>query len=99
MLRWLYYFFVFLIALFTKYTDCSHFRGVHTSSASSEQQHDRFRDNIGNKDVTDLIAFGPIDAVYTWVNGSDPRWLKKKKQKEKEVLMPTLQIGTEIAVS
>jgi UDP-N-acetylglucosamine-lysosomal-enzyme len=26
-----------------------------------------------------LIAYGPIDVVYTWVNGSDPLWIKKKE--------------------
>ena len=25
-----------------------------------------------------ILHHGPIDAVYTWVNGSDPVWLKKK---------------------
>jgi hypothetical protein len=37
-----------------------------------------FRDNIGNTNFEMELAYGPIDAVYTWVNGSDPRWLEKK---------------------
>ncbi|KDO19754.1 hypothetical protein SPRG_15088 [Saprolegnia parasitica CBS 223.65] len=31
---------------------------------------------IGN--VPTDAAYGPIDAVYTWVNGSDPRWQRDK---------------------
>lgn len=35
-------------------------------------------DNIGNVDMHHMLAYGPIDVVYTWVNGSDPKWLAKK---------------------
>jgi hypothetical protein len=35
-------------------------------------------DNLGHQSYEDLVAYGPIDVVYTWVNGSDPRWLAKK---------------------
>ena len=48
----------------------------------------RVEDNIGHEDVTDNIGrrdagprarrYGPIDVVYTWVNGSDPVWLAAK---------------------
>ena len=38
-----------------------------------------FRDNIGGADFEETLAYGPIDVVYTWVNGSDPRWLRKKE--------------------
>lgn len=37
-----------------------------------------FKDNIGGIDMSGRLAYGPIDVVYTWVNGSDPRWLAKK---------------------
>ena len=39
-----------------------------------------FRDNIGQVDSEPFTAFEPIDVVYTWVNGSDPVWLKKKEE-------------------
>ncbi|EQC39180.1 hypothetical protein SDRG_03386 [Saprolegnia diclina VS20] len=37
-------------------------------------------DNIGNIDTSgvEYAAYGPIDAVYTWVNGSDPTWQQSK---------------------
>lgn len=37
-----------------------------------------FLDNIGNVRSEVYRTYGPIDVVYTWVNGSDPRWLAKK---------------------
>lgn len=36
------------------------------------------RDNIGHVDVSRRTSYGPIDVVYTWVNGSDPAWQSKK---------------------
>jgi len=36
------------------------------------------RDNIGGVDVSSRTSYGPIDVVYTWVNGSDPVWQSKK---------------------
>jgi hypothetical protein len=27
-----------------------------------------------------VLSYGPIDVVYTWVNGSDPLWLQKKRR-------------------
>ncbi|KDO35678.1 hypothetical protein SPRG_18838 [Saprolegnia parasitica CBS 223.65] len=37
-------------------------------------------DNIGNIDTSGVAyaAYGPIDAVYTWVNGSDATWQQSK---------------------
>jgi hypothetical protein len=35
-------------------------------------------DNIGRVNMAEYASFEPIDIVYTWVNGSDPQWLKKK---------------------
>ena len=32
----------------------------------------------GIKDLKIIFHHGPIDAVYTWVNGSDPVWQQKK---------------------
>lgn len=38
-----------------------------------------FRANIANQFSERYTAHEPIDVVYTWVNGSDPRWLSKKR--------------------
>lgn len=35
--------------------------------------------NIGNVRAADYMAYGPIDVVYTWVNGTDPRWKAEKE--------------------
>lgn len=35
--------------------------------------------NIGNVRAADFMAYGPIDVVYTWVNGTDPRWKAEKE--------------------
>uniref|UniRef100_A0AAV1T4Q8 LNR domain-containing protein n=1 Tax=Peronospora matthiolae TaxID=2874970 RepID=A0AAV1T4Q8_9STRA len=37
------------------------------------------RRNIGNVPSSEFLAYGPIDVVYTWVNGTDPRWKKEKE--------------------
>ncbi|KAK1944765.1 N-acetylglucosamine-1-phosphotransferase subunits alpha/beta [Phytophthora citrophthora] len=37
------------------------------------------RSNIGSVKSEDFLAYGPIDVVYTWVNGTDPRWKKEKE--------------------
>ena len=33
-----------------------------------------YNDNIGYRSYFDSMCFSEIDAVYTWVNGSDPVW-------------------------
>ncbi|GAB9469490.1 N-acetylglucosamine-1-phosphotransferase subunits alpha/beta [Globisporangium polare] len=35
--------------------------------------------NIGNVRPAEFMAYGPIDVVYTWVNGTDPRWKAEKE--------------------
>lgn len=35
--------------------------------------------NIGNVRAAEFMAYGPIDVVYTWVNGTDPRWKAEKE--------------------
>lgn len=35
-------------------------------------------DNIGNVSDKGYLSYGPIDAVYTWVNGTDLRWKAEK---------------------
>jgi UDP-N-acetylglucosamine-lysosomal-enzyme len=39
----------------------------------------KFADNIGGLDMEYTLSYEPIDVVYTWVNGSDESWLKKKR--------------------
>ena len=39
-----------------------------------------FTENIGRRSASAEMIYEPIDAVYTWVNGSDPVWLDKKKK-------------------
>ena len=39
-----------------------------------------FTQNIGERSSSAEMVYEPIDAVYTWVNGSDPVWLEKKKR-------------------
>ena len=36
-----------------------------------------YQNNIGHRSFTDALCYPQIDAVYTWVNGSDPEWLKQ----------------------
>ena len=38
-----------------------------------------YTNNIGNVDSKLWFVHEPVDVVYTWVNGSDPVWLKKKE--------------------
>jgi len=38
-----------------------------------------FYDNIGQIDMEGRLSYGPIDVVYTWVNGSDPKWQATKE--------------------
>lgn len=35
--------------------------------------------NIGNVRADEFLSYGPIDVVYTWVNGTDPRWKAEKE--------------------
>ncbi|KAE9025878.1 hypothetical protein PR003_g9119 [Phytophthora rubi] len=37
------------------------------------------RSNIGGVKASDYLSYGPIDVVYTWVNGTDPRWKREKE--------------------
>ncbi|KAG3200111.1 hypothetical protein PC128_g4852 [Phytophthora cactorum] len=37
------------------------------------------RSNIGGVKAEDFLSYGPIDVVYTWVNGTDPRWKTEKE--------------------
>lgn len=39
----------------------------------------RTHDNIGGVASPEFLAYGPVDVVYTWVNGTDPRWKREKE--------------------
>lgn len=41
-------------------------------------------DNIGGRSLAGRLCFPPVDAVYTWVNGSDPVWLAKLQRYKQE---------------
>ena len=41
-------------------------------------------DNIGYKDYSEFVRYPQIDAVYTWVNGSDPIWYQEMLQYKKQ---------------
>ena len=36
-----------------------------------------YSNNIGHRSFSDKFCYPIIDAVYTWVNGSDPTWIKE----------------------
>lgn len=61
------------------------FRAVYSQFGNQSVFRGKFRfsDNIGHKDYSEFLSFPPIDAVYTWVNGSDPKWLQEKNYYEK----------------
>ena len=43
-------------------------------------------DNIGKRDFSPEMCTGAIDAVYTWVNGSDPVWLASFREHKEAYL-------------
>ena len=71
---------VLVVALWTLIYEALH---LFSSSLDVKTLKNVFRpdgdDNIGGVNVEGSLAYGPIDVVYTWVNGSDPEWKQKKK--------------------
>ncbi len=49
--------------------------GSQSSHSSTGQTY-----NIGGIVDQQFMGYDPIDIVYTWVNGSDPVWLREKEQ-------------------
>jgi len=45
-----------------------------------KQQHQQGTTTIGGVYFEHYSQYPPIDVVYTWVNGSDPVWLNKKRK-------------------
>ena len=50
------------------------------SFVEGDCRRDDVTNNIGRRDAGQAARrYGPIDVVYTWVNGSDPVWLAAKR--------------------
>ena len=64
---------------------------------------DTYNDNIGYKSYREFTCFPRIDAVYTWVNGSDPVWFEEmqqyKSQYRKEHNLPDLEEDNSISLN
>ena len=52
------------------------FRFYGFESRSSLRHHNN---NIGLRNLETELTYQPFDVVYTWVNGSDPKWRAKKE--------------------
>jgi hypothetical protein len=53
----------------------------------------RDTNNIGGRSFSEVLCSGPIDAVITWVNGSDAEWLRiKARAKRAEIGLPPLPL-------
>ena len=78
---------VFILLLIVYIVWCSFyiFQAVRSElgSQSAFRSKHKFSNNIGNKDYSNILSFPPMDAVFTWVNGSDPEWIKEKNYYEK----------------
>lgn len=78
---------VFILLLIVYIVWCSFYifqvvRSELGSQSAFRSKH-KFSNNIGNKDYSNILSFPPMDAVFTWVNGSDPEWIKEKNYYEK----------------
>ena len=76
---------VLIVAVWTLFYESMYiFRPIQSTTTL---MHDirSFSDNIGGVDHIDSQAYGPIDVVYTWVNGSDTAWLQKKNLRAKTI--------------
>jgi hypothetical protein len=54
-----------------------HFYSRYSQTSTNDYCSKMYRNNIGHRSFTDSLCYPVIDAVYTWVNGSDPEWLKQ----------------------
>lgn len=48
---------------------------------------------VNNSSNNNQCKYDPIDVVYTWVDGSDPKWLEKKDEVLKEYKIPLTNNG------
>lgn len=72
---------VTLLSIVCTFLSCSYLHRVWMAQSQSSYIPSTERgvfDNIGYKDLSDKLVYPPMDVVYTWVNGSDPAWLKEK---------------------
>lgn len=58
---------VVVIRVFTSYSD----------RIDEDYCSPNYKNNIGHRSFAEHLCYPEIDAVYTWVNGSDPVWLKE----------------------
>ena len=54
-----------------------HFFSVKSIPKDTDYCSHAYRNNIGHRSFADQLCYPTIDAVYTWVNGSDPTWIKE----------------------
>ena len=68
---------VFTSLLLTSVAMGLHYFHRSTSLIETDYCSRTYQNNIGHRSFTDSLCYPQIDAVYTWVNGSDPKWLKQ----------------------
>lgn len=70
---------------------------------SHKRSNDWSSNSFYNSFVESNLGYGPIDVVYTWVNGSDPIWLESKRiakgEKEEEIPTPIVNTTTNTTTS
>lgn len=55
-----------------------------------------YKNNIGHRSFSDKLCYPVIDAVYTWVNGSDPTWIKQMLYYKNKELNDTVLSESEL---
>lgn len=55
-----------------------------------------YTNNLGHKPFNYHLCMPPIDAVYTWVNGSDPIWFEEMTKYKLEYLKEKGENTTEL---
>lgn len=79
--------FILLNGIVRFFTDPCSLRGADPTLCS---RHFSQSNLISNHPLPKYSYYEPIDVVYTWVNGSDPVWLKKKEIWTKNHFFETL---------
>ncbi|OQR84579.1 hypothetical protein THRCLA_10815 [Thraustotheca clavata] len=52
---------------------------LYVISRPKLQFYDNIENNFNLANDARRSIYGPIDAVYSWVNGTDPQWLERKQ--------------------
>ena len=71
---------VLVVAVWTLLYEALHLLTPLVSDSNNVAVMDTSSNNIGGVDTTASLSYGEIDVVYTWVNGSDVVWQKKKEK-------------------